>query len=94
MRIYNNSTTKGLATRAADELRSEGWTVAEVSNYPSGIIPTTTAYYRPGTDEETAAKSLAAAFGMRAEPRFAGIQNSNPGVIVMITNDYQKSKGK
>jgi hypothetical protein len=91
LRIYNNSTIKGLAARAGDEFRSEGWTVAEVSNYAAGVIPTTTAYYRPGTDEETAAKSLAATFGMRAEPRFEGIQNSNPGVIIIVTNDYQNA---
>ncbi|RZQ61774.1 LytR C-terminal domain-containing protein [Amycolatopsis suaedae] len=90
VRVYNNSTIHGLGARAGDDLRASGWNVAEVSNYPSGIIPTTTAYYRPGTEEEAAARALAAEFGMRAEPRFEGIQHSTGGVIVIVTNDYGK----
>ena len=88
MRVYNNSTVSGLATRAAADFRSSGWTVAEVGNYSEGIIGTTTAYFRPGTSEESAAHSLASTFDMRAEPRFGGISHSNPGVIVIITSDY------
>ncbi|GHF02426.1 hypothetical protein GCM10017786_39690 [Amycolatopsis deserti] len=94
VRVYNNSTIHGLAARAADELRANGWNVVEVGNYPQGIIPTTTVYYTPGTDEETAARSLAAAFGMKVEPRFEGIQDASPGVIVIVTNDYKGSQVK
>ncbi|OZM71002.1 glycoprotein [Amycolatopsis antarctica] len=94
VRVYNNSNIKGLAERAGQDLRGQGWNVAEFSNYSSGIIPTTTAYYRPGTDEETAAKALAASFGMRVEARFDGIRDSSEGVIVIVTNDYQAGGGK
>ena len=94
VRVYNNSNIKGLASRAAEDLRGQGWNVGQVANYSSGIIPTTTVYYRPGTDEETAADALAASFGMRSEPRFDGIKDSAPGVIVIVTNDYGKSSGK
>jgi hypothetical protein len=94
VRVLNNSTIRGLAARAADDFRAQGWNVVEVSNYSAGIIPVTTAYYRPGTDEETAAKALAAEFGMRAEPRFEGIQQAAPGVIVIVTNNYQGLSGK
>ena len=93
VRVYNNSTIKGLAARAADDLRGGGWNITESGNYPYGIIQHSTAYFTPGTDEETAAKALAAAFNLEAQPRFAGIQNSSPGVIVIVTNDYQ-GKGK
>ncbi|MTD58630.1 LytR C-terminal domain-containing protein [Amycolatopsis pithecellobii] len=89
VRVYNNSTIHGLAARAAADLRADGWNVAEVSNYPYGVIPTTTAFYTPGTDEETAAKAIATSFAMKADGRFEGIQNSSPGVIVIVTNDYQ-----
>ncbi|WP_236796459.1 LytR C-terminal domain-containing protein [Amycolatopsis sp. GM8] len=89
VRVYNNSTIHGLAARAADDLRADGWNVAEVSNYPYGIIPTTTAFYTPGTDEETAAKAIATSFGMKSDVRFQGIQSASPGVIVIVTNDYQ-----
>ncbi|WP_158882123.1 LytR C-terminal domain-containing protein [Amycolatopsis anabasis] len=94
VRVYNNSMIHGLAEQAANDLRGQGWNVVDVSNYPSGIIPTTTAYFRPGTDEEDAARALAASFGMRAEARFPGIQASSPGLIVIVTNDYKGATGK
>jgi LytR cell envelope-related transcriptional attenuator len=93
VRVYNNSTIKGLAARAANDFRGDGWNITESGNYPYGIIQHSTAYFTPGTDEETAAKALAADFHLQAEPRFEGIQDSSPGVIVIVTNDYQ-GKGK
>jgi cytoskeletal protein RodZ len=93
VRIYNNSTIKGLAAEAAEDLAAAGWTVAEVGNYSAGRIPTTTVYYTPGTAEEAAARALGEEFGMRVEDRFAGIRDANPGVIVIVTNDY-RSAGK
>lgn len=93
VRVYNNSTIKGLAAEAAEDLAAAGWTVAEVGNYSAGRIPTTTVYFTPGTAEEAAARALGEEFGMRVEDRFAGIRDANPGVIVIVTNDY-RSAGK
>lgn len=90
VRVYNNSTITGLAARAADDFRADGWQVQKVSNYPSGIIATSTVYFRPGTSEQSAASSLGSQFGLRVEPRFAGIDDATPGLIVIVTNDYQK----
>jgi hypothetical protein len=90
LRVYNNSTIKGLAARAAEDFRGDGWTVDAVANYPYGNIPTSTVYYRPGTSEQAAAEAVGSDFGMRVEPRFAGLDDATPGVIVIVTNDYQK----
>ncbi|MDX8037368.1 LytR C-terminal domain-containing protein [Lentzea sp. BCCO 10_0856] len=89
VRVYNNSTVSGLAAKASDEVRANGWTVAETGNYASGTIPTTTVYFRPGTDEEASAKELASVLRARVEPRFDGIQSAAAGVILIVTNDYQ-----
>ena len=89
VRVFNNSTIKGLAKRAADDFRQAGWNVTEATNYSQGVIPETTAYFRPGTDEEAAAKQLAAEFGFKSAPRFEGIQDATPGLIAIITNDYK-----
>lgn len=91
VRVYNNSTVKGLASRAAEDLRAEGWNVVETDNYSGGRIYTTTAYFRPGTSEQAAAEAIGAEFGMRVAPRFAGIADSSPGVIVIVTKDYASS---
>lgn len=89
-RVYNNSLIKGLADRAADDMRESGWTVTEVGNYPQGNIATSTVFYRPGTSEQAAAKHLASDLGMVAAPRFAGIADASPGLIVIVTKDYQR----
>jgi hypothetical protein len=88
VRVYNNSTIRGLAARAARDLSAAGWTVVEVGNYARGTIPTTTAYYQEGTDQRADAEALGAQFGMRVEPRFPGIANASPGLVVIVTNDY------
>ncbi|MGH3763371.1 LytR C-terminal domain-containing protein [Actinophytocola sp.] len=94
VRVYNNSTIGGLGAEAADDLRAVGWNVVEVGNYPYGTIPTTTVYYRSGTAEQSAANDIADDFGMRVEERFAGIEGFPPGVLVIVTNDYQGIGGK
>lgn len=94
VRVYNNSTVGGLGARARNDLEEAGWTVAGVGNYSSGVIPTTTVYYRPGTAEQAAAELLGDEFGMRVEPRFAGLGGSSPGLIVILTNDYQGPGGE
>jgi hypothetical protein len=91
VRVFNNSVVKELGARAANDIRGKGWNVTEVSNYSLGIIPTSTAFYRPGTDEEAAAKDLAAELRIKAEPRFEGIANASPGVLVIVTKDYGHS---
>ncbi|KOX33936.1 hypothetical protein ADK67_04915 [Saccharothrix sp. NRRL B-16348] len=89
VRVYNNSTTQGLATRASDDVVRAGWEVAEKGNYSQGTIWTTTVYFRPGTDEEASARELARILNARVEPRFDGIQSAQPGIIVIVTNDYK-----
>jgi hypothetical protein len=89
VRVYNNSTISGLASKAAEDVERSGWSVAETGNYPQGQIPTTTVYYRPGTDEEESAKALASVMQARVEARFDGIQAAHDGIIVIVTNDYK-----
>jgi hypothetical protein len=88
VRVYNNSTIRGLAARAAHDLSAAGWTVVEVGNYARGTIPTTTVYYQEGTDQRAAAEGLAAEFKVRVEARFPGIEDASPGLIMIVTNDY------
>ena len=90
VRVYNNSTIPGLAAEAAEQFRRAGWTIEQVGNYPFGIIPTSTVYFRPGTLEEPAAAALGSEFGLRVLPRFAGLADASPGLIVIVTNDFQR----
>lgn len=89
VRVYNNSKIKGLAHRAAEDFRAAGYEVPEVGNYARGVVPTTTVYFRPGTGERAAAEEAAEHFDARVRPRFEGIDDSSPGLIAIITNDYR-----
>lgn len=93
VRVLNNSKIKGLAAEAAEDFRADGWQVVEVGNYSETNVPTTTAYFRSGTDEEAAARALAAEFGLEVAPRIAGIAQQPAGVIVIVTNDYEGASG-
>ncbi|MFT7841552.1 LytR C-terminal domain-containing protein [Saccharothrix sp. BKS2] len=96
VRVYNNGTISGLAARASDDVRRAGWEVAETANYSQsqGLIPTTTVYYRPDTDEEASARQLAQVLNAEVKPRFDGIEAAHPGIIIILTNDYRGSSGK
>ncbi len=89
VRVYNNSTIKHLADKAANALRGDGFNVVQVGNYPNGVIPATTVYYRPGSNEQGTAEAAAKKIGAKAEPRFPGLQQASPGVVVIVTQDYQ-----
>jgi LytR cell envelope-related transcriptional attenuator len=92
LRVYNNSLVPGLAARAAENFKSAGWTIDEVGGFQGRLLESA-AYYRPGTDEEAAAKALADQFDLVAKPRFAEIQGARPGVIVILIRDYAE-RGK
>src|SRR5699024_6641940 len=49
VRTRNDGKIQGLADQAGSDLRHAGYDVTEVGNYARGIVPNTTAYFRPGT---------------------------------------------
>jgi hypothetical protein len=87
VRVLNNSTVTGLAARTSSQLAGDGWNVVETGNYPSGVIPKTTVYYGNSPGEQAVAMAIANELGAAAEPRFAGIADSPPGVIVIVTGN-------
>jgi hypothetical protein len=96
VRVYNNGTVHGMASRVAGKMRRAGWHVTTVGNYPGseGVVPATTVYYRPGTREHAAAEKIAKHWGMRAKPRFRGIQHADPGVIVILTSNWPAGRSQ
>ena len=90
VRVYNNSTIKGLADKAKADIEAAGWQVVETGNH-QGLVPVTTVYFRPNTGEEAAAKAIGKQFDLRVEPRFDGIADASPGVIVIVTKDWSGS---
>lgn len=85
VRVLNNSTVAGLAAQTAGILEAKGWTVSETGNYSAGRIPGTTVYFGNSDREKQAALEIASELGVTAQPRFAGLDTSSPGVIVIVT---------
>lgn len=90
VRVYDNGTIPKAAARAAGDLQADGFNVVQVGNYAQGNIPTTTVYYTSAPGEQDTAQAIASKFGWRVAPRFPGIADASPGVIVIITNDAFK----
>ncbi|MFC8526566.1 LytR C-terminal domain-containing protein [Nocardia sp. NPDC057227] len=87
VRVLNNSLVAGLAGRTASELGANGWSNVGTGNYAGGTLPKTTVFYGDSPAEQAAAEAIAAEIGAVAEPRFAGISGSEPGVIVIVTGN-------
>ena len=92
VRVYNNSKIPDLAMVAAQDFRNAGFNVVLVGNYPQGVLPHSAAFYSPAPGEQAVATQLAQEFNMQAQPRFPGIAFSSPGVIVIVTKDFQGGK--
>jgi hypothetical protein len=92
VRVYNNSLIKNLAAMGAQDFRNAGYNVVFTGNYPQGVIPHSTAYFTSAPGEQQIATQLAQQFGMRVLPRFPGIAFASPGVIVILTEDFQGAK--
>ncbi|MFS8100578.1 TIR domain-containing protein [Lentzea alba] len=92
VRCYNNSTIAGLATVVCDDADALGWNVVETGNFSQGKIPTSAVYYRGGTNEEAEARELGDLLRLQVAPRFDAITGAAPGLIVIVTNDYQGPK--
>jgi hypothetical protein len=83
--VLNQTSRAGLASRVADTLRADGWTVAAVGNF-RGIVPATTVYYPPGEElaAQTAAEDLQST--PRIRPRFGNLSTSR--LTVVVTDSY------
>ena len=92
VRVYNNSFIKDLAMTGAEEFRDAGYDVVQTGNYSQGTIPHSTAYYSSAPGEQQVATELAHDFGMKVMPRFSGIAFASPGVIVILTEDFNVGK--
>jgi hypothetical protein len=92
VRVYNNSMIKDLAERGGEEIRAAGYDVVQTGNYSQGLIPHSTAYFSPAPGEQQIATQLGQDFGLQVMPRFPGIASASPGVIVILTQDFQAGK--
>ena len=80
--VLNSTDTRGLGSRAAEQLEGQGWTVADVDNYSAGEPPTTVFY---ATEElAVTAEAVAAVVGGKAtlDPE------ETDSITVVLGSDY------
>ncbi|WP_129977487.1 LytR C-terminal domain-containing protein [Rhodococcus sp. Q1] len=86
IRVFNNSEVAGLAAQTAAYLEDEGFTISETGNYSEGLLPQTAVFYGSSPGEQQTATAVAESLGVTAQPRFEGIRDAAPGVIVIVTS--------
>lgn len=86
LQVLNGSTTAGLALKAADRLRKEGYEVVNVAK-AAGTYQKTTVFYQPGNKglADQVAKILGAT---EVKPAAANLNKSIP-ITVVVGNDYK-----
>lgn len=87
VQVLNNSTISGLAAKTGSQLTADGFNVTGTGNYPNGVIPKTTVYYGNSPQERAVAQAIATELGCTAEPKFSGLGDSSPGVVVIVTGN-------
>lgn len=86
VRVFNNSEVAGLAAQTAAYLEDEGYTISETGNYSEGLLTQTSVFYGSSPGEQQTATAVAESLGVTAQPRFEGIRDAAPGVIVIVTS--------
>ena len=86
VRVFNNSEVAGLAAQTSTYLEDEGFTVTETGNYSEGLLTQTSVFYGTSPGEQQTATAVAETLGVTAQPRFEGIRDAAPGVIVIVTS--------
>ncbi|NLT54701.1 MAG: hypothetical protein GXX79_09060 [Actinomycetales bacterium] len=87
VKVLNNTSTAGLAKKAADQLKAAGWTIGEVTNHrPLGSVPQTTVYYATMAQRATA-QAVAADLGTRTVQRSPTLAGN--GLTAILASDYQ-----
>jgi LytR cell envelope-related transcriptional attenuator len=85
IRVYNISSSKGVAGRAADQLKQGGYNVTEVSNLTLPEVSATTVYFGSAPGERETADAVGQLLRAPVAPRTPAVADQPPGVIVVVT---------
>jgi hypothetical protein len=86
VRVYNISSSKGVAGRAADQIKQGGYNVTEVGNLTLSDVSTTTVYFGSAAGERETADAVGQLLKAPVAPRTPAVADQPPGVIVVVTS--------
>jgi hypothetical protein len=84
VRVYNISGEDGAAGRTADQLKADGYNVAEIGSLSLPDVEATTVYYTDAPGERDTADAVGKALNAPVEPRIPAIADQPPGVVVVV----------
>ncbi|MEH3139120.1 MAG: LytR C-terminal domain-containing protein [Mycobacterium kyogaense] len=85
VRVFNISTTEGVAQSTADRLREAGWNVTETGNLTLPDTTVTTVFFSDAPGEQQAAEEVGRLLEAPVAPRLPELTEQPPGVIVAVT---------
>ena len=84
IRVYNISSSTGVAGRTADQLKQGGYNVTEVSNLSLPGVSATTVYFGSAAGERETADAVGQLLKAPVAPRTTDVADQPPGVIVVV----------
>jgi hypothetical protein len=85
VRVYNMSSTEGLAENTANKLRGAGWNVTETGNLSLPEVSGTTVFFGEAAGEREAAEEVGKLLQAPVQPRVPELTEQPAGVVVAVT---------
>jgi cytochrome c peroxidase len=83
--VFNISSSKGVAGKAADQLKQGGFNVTKVDNLTLPDVAKTTVYFTDAPGEHETADAVGQLLKAQVAPRTKDVADQPPGVIVVVT---------
>jgi hypothetical protein len=85
VRVFNISSTDGVAESTANRLREAGWNVTETGNLNLPEVAATTVFFSDAPGEREAADEVGKLLDAPVQPRVPELTEQPPGVVVAVT---------
>jgi zona occludens toxin (predicted ATPase) len=85
VRVFNTSSTDGVAESTANRLREAGWNVTETGNLNLPEVAATTVFFSDAPGEREAADEVGKLLEAPVQPRVPELTEQPPGVVVAVT---------
>ena len=83
--VFNISSSKGVAGKAADQLKQGGFNVTKIDNLTLPDVSKTTVYFTDAPGEHETADAVGQLLKAPVAPRTKDVADQPPGVIVVVT---------
>jgi hypothetical protein len=83
--VFNISNSRGVAGKAADQIKQGGYNVTKVDNLTLPDVSKTTVYYTDVPGEHETADAVGKLLNAVVAPRTKDVADQPPGVIVVVT---------